>query len=207
MAETPSRPPERLLDVLLRRTFYLSATAFLAVGCWFGWRMVVLTQRVEAQLDAVEARLQAIDDKVAAMGEGMAAAKQRTAATLQLDDLAVILSAVQEARDSPELDEGTPEEVDAEISALLAAIRAREGDFLCDGEPCSPFSLHARLYAKRLVHGDRIATTEQFIADVAARSMSGLPYEVPGDAEGTEARPLDAWLTDQLARHRTPEPE
>jgi len=199
--ESPAPAPEKLLDVVLRRAFYLCGIAFLAVACFFGWRLIVLSQRVEAQLDAVEARLQAIDDKVGAMGEGMAAAKQRTASALQLDDLAVLLAAVQEARASPELEQGTPEAVEIELDALLLAIRSHEGDFLCDGEPCSAFSLHARLYAKRLVHGDRIATTEQFIERVASHSMSGLPYQVPGE-EGLAAERLSDWLGERLAEHR-----
>lgn len=197
-----SRPPERLLDVLLRRTFYACAIAFLAVGCWFGYRLVVLTQRVEAQLDAVEARLEAIDQKVAAMGEGMAAAKQRTAQALQLDDLALLLASVRDAREAPELEEGTPPEVDEEIDALLVAVRSHEGDFLCDGEPCSPFSLHARLYTKRLVHGDRLASTEQFIDKVCSQSMSGLPYQVPAAEEGGEPELLTAWLHARLGERR-----
>jgi hypothetical protein len=202
MAETTeTRPPEKLFDLVLRRTFYLCGIAFLAVGCWFGWRLVVLTQRVEAQLDAVEARLEAIDDKVAAMGEGMSAAKDRTAAVLQLDDLAILLGAVRDAREQPELEEGTPEEVEEEIDALLAAVRGHEGDFLCDGEPCSAFSLHARLYAKRLVHGDRIAETDQFIARVASHSMGGLPYRVPGE-DGADPELLTDWLGDRLTEHR-----
>lgn len=202
MSEAPANPPpEKLFDVLLRRTFYLCGIAFLAVGCLFGWRLVVLTQRLEAQLDAVQARLEAIDDKVAAMGEGMSAAKERTAAALQLDDLAILLTALREARDAPELEEGTPEAVESEITALLAAVRERDEDFLCDGEPCSAFSLHARLYAKRLVHGDRIATTDEFIGRVASHSMGGLPYQVPGD-EGAEPQRLSDWLNDRLAEHR-----
>jgi hypothetical protein len=201
-SESPSPRPEKLFDVLLRRTFYLCGILFLAVGCWLGWRVVVLTQRVEAQLEAMEARLEAIDEKVASVGEGLAAARARTASVLQLDDLAVLLAAMREAREEPELDEGTPPEVEKEIDALLAAVRAHEGDFLCDGEPCSPFSLHARLYTKRLVHGDRIGTAEQFIDRIAAYSMSGLPYEVPGEGDAEPER-LSDWLLDRLEEHRS----
>ena len=200
-ADSSSPRPEKLFDVLLRRTFYLCGIVFLAVCCWLGWRVVVLTQRVEAQLEAMEARLEAIDAKVASVGEGLAEARARTASFLQLDDLAVLLAALKEARDEPELEEGTPPEVEEEIDFLLAAIRGHEGDFLCDGEPCSPFSLHARLYAKRFAHGDRLATTDQFIDRVAAYSMSGLPYEVP-DADGEEAERLSDWLRERLASHR-----
>lgn len=200
-SDSPPPRPEKLLDVLLRRTFYLCGILFLAVGCWLGWRVVVLTQRVEAQLEAMEARLEAIDQKVASVGEGLEAARARTASFLQLDDLALLIAAMAEAREEPEPEEGTPPEVEKEIDALLAAVGAHEGEFLCDGEPCSPFSLHARLYTKRLVHGDRIASAEQFIDRVAAYSMSGLPYEVPG-AGGRKRERLSDWLLDRLAEHR-----
>ena len=138
-----------------------------------------LSERVEGQVDELSAQLDSKDEELAAMWEEAAS----LAKTWQQEDAEV------------------DHNVEEEINHLLAYIDQPGLKFEQSGKSVTPSWLGFKLARKREIYGAAVTSAEDFIENVASKTVAGNSYYVI-DEDG-EKEELGRWLLDELHRYRS----
>lgn len=214
MTDAPGEPKGSRTSVFLQQVIQWLTLVLLIVACVLLVYMTTTVGRLNHLLDrisddlaqslATTARLSRQVDDVSARVESFGG-KLKDAA--KLDEVESALAEVASIRSSQREVGGKGVTLDAdamaEIRHLVACVARCDGRFEADGKSYSPRRLHMQLLAKRKVYEGSLASTEDFIERVAARTMTGKDYFVVLK-DGTR-KSVREWLGEALREYRVQE--
>jgi hypothetical protein len=187
-----------------RTTVQWALAALVAVTCVFMLYLTILVRQLSVTMEVMSEDLTQVMATTARVAENVDRVEERVRTWYESFGGGKITGAVDElARAARGLKGEGPEpsaSADEEIKYLLSAIRSSKAKFEYAGRAQSPLSLYARLYAKQKTYGSTLASAEDFVDNVASKSVTGKAYHVtePGGARSE----LGEWLRAKLAAKR-----
>ena len=198
-------------DLWLKRAVLILLAIFLAGASVVVWRVWLIAVRLEepllntaADVNEVTATAAHISRQVDKIGERLADLEQEwdsLKASMGVDEVASLLDSAADLRRALGTGgDGPSREAEREIDHLFGVIRGFDHEFACGDRELSPLELYVALRTKYQVYRKGISSAEQFVDDMATKTVIGNPYRVV--FEDGEKRPLNEWLREALESHR-----
>lgn len=193
---------ERTARVALDRAIQVMTIVLLCVACVLMVRLTILTNRITRTLDTNAENIVKVTATAARISEKVDRIELRLSRwrkAIKIDEVASTLDEV--AKIAWGLGgEGAGANAKAEIAHLLSRIRGSRLGFEYDGKRHSATRFYFQMLAKHKAYERTLASAEDFIADVATKTMTGKTYHVVA-ADGSR-RELAEWLAERLREHR-----
>ena len=200
-----------IVDRWLMRLVLVLIACLLSSSIYLIWRVAAVVYRLEQQVVILGSDVQqvtATSAHIAAqmdrMVEGMEKIEAKTSQALHKDEFRALIDEAEQL--GPDIFKGDPPDdvTVRQINRLLKAVAESGLQFKSNRRryPAEKFS--TLLYSKYWLYRKSIDSVDDFIDNVAARSMLGGPYMViHGD---DREQPVADWLREQLRRLSAQEP-
>ncbi|MHC4198962.1 MAG: DUF5329 family protein [Planctomycetota bacterium] len=186
------------------RAIQIMTIVLLCVACVLTVHLTILTNRITRAVDANAenvTKTMATAARISEKGDKLELRVTKWRRTVRADEVASALDEVTKIGDGLGGEGAGPDaKAKAEIAHLLARIRGSGLRFEYDGKRHSSARFYLQMLAKQKAYEKTLASAEDFIANVATRTMTGKSYRVVA-ADGSK-RELADWLAERLREHR-----
>lgn len=190
-----SRPGPSLTARVTAGALVVLAVCMLALTsftCLLLYRTARTIEAAGMAIDRVGQRVDSIGEKVDAMAESVAGVGQKVDRTT-----GAVADVAEMVKDGvSDLGGELSAEEDALIKGLLAAVRRSDLTFVRSGNEKSGLRMYGWLYSKYNMHKLLLDSADDFITQVATKSLGGDAYEII-EKDG-DRRPLADWLSERL---------
>lgn len=184
------------------------SACLIALACFLVWRISMAVYRLEQSIVSVGADVRQVtatgtrvSHLVDRLAERIERLEQKTEGAIGIDELESALDELKDVREGfSRAHEALGAEAEGEIRYLLEHIRRSGHQFALPGKFRSGFRAYVHLRAKFKLYRSTLTSAENFIQQVATRTVTGHPYYVKFDDGGKMA--LDAWLRKSLREYR-----
>ena len=191
-----------------KQALVVALVVFILACSFFVWRASMVLYRIEQSVMSMSGDVKkmtttagniAVD--VDNIRKRMTALEEKTEDAVGWDDLMTVFDETKKVRESATKPaEPLAEHVRTEIYYLLRQVSLSENRFALIGRPSSGYMAGAYLLGKYKLYANTINSAEQFIDDIATKSITGNTYYVYSNE--TEKTPLADFMKDALRKYR-----
>ncbi len=192
------------LDRWLARGLIIVLVVLLGFSCYLLWRISMVAYRAEVLLVNVSGDIEQVmqtsarvSQRIDELDQAISDLRERSLNMVRPTEVKALLESIEQGVADARAEGKTSPQVEAEISALLEAVSSCGLSFVRRGGPHSGPAFALWLEGKKLLHPGRFASAEEFIDEVATRSVLGTRYQVI--LKSGEKQDLAEWLKQKLA--------